>query len=118
MKNFDGLEYLKLSKWNKFVYRFLNFFASIPGKFLGLFKAIGRFFKNIGLGIGRECKDLVTTFVNGDWKTKLSYVFMGFGNIARGQILRGILFLLFEIVFIVYMITTGGYWLSLLPSLG
>ena len=43
---------------------------------------------------------------------------MGFGNIARGQILRGVLFLLFEIVFIGFMITSGVYWLSMLPSLG
>ena len=118
MKKIDELEYLKLSKWNKFVYRFLSFFAAIPGKLWGLVKGIGNFFKNIGLGIGRECKDIVTTFIQGDWKTKLSYLVMGFGNIARGQILRGILFLLFEIVFIVYMITTGVYWLSKLPSLG
>ena len=118
MKKIDGLEYLKLSKWNKFVYRFLSFFASIPGKLWGMVKSIGKFFKNLGLGIGRECKDIVTTFVRGDWKTKLSYLFMGFGNIARGQILRGVLFLLFEIVFIVYMVTTGFYWLSKLPSLG
>ena len=118
MKKTDELEYLKLSKWNKFVYRFLSFFAAIPGKLLGLLKGIGNFFKNIGLGIANECKDIVTTFVQGDWKTKVSYLVVGFGCLARGQILRGILFLLFEVVFIFYMITTGGYWLGMLPSLG
>ena len=118
MKKIDELEYLKLSKWNKFVCRFVNFFASIPGKLWGLIKSIGGLFKKLGLGIGSECKDIVTTFVKGDWKTKLSYLVMGFGNIARGQILRGILFLLFEIVFIFYMVTTGVKWLSKLPTLG
>ncbi|MBR2604668.1 MAG: ABC transporter permease subunit [Clostridia bacterium] len=58
------------------------------------------------------------TFVNGDWKTRLSYVIMGFGNIARGQVLRGLLFLIFEIVFIGYMVLAGVYWMSMLPSLG
>ncbi|MBQ6348435.1 MAG: ABC transporter permease subunit [Clostridia bacterium] len=58
------------------------------------------------------------TFVNGDWKTKLSYLVMGFGNIARGQVLRGLLFLLFEVVFIGYMVLAGVYWMSMLPSLG
>ena len=118
MKKIDGLEYLKLSKWNKFVYRFLSFFAAIPGKLLNLCKGIGKAVVKFFTGIGRSLQDIVMTFVQGDWKTKLSYLFMGFGNIARGQILRGILFLLFEIVFIFYMITTGGYWLSKLPSLG
>ena len=118
MKKYDELEYLKLSKWNKFLYRFTSFFAAIPKKLLNGVLSIGRFFKNIGLSIGREAKDIITTFINGDWKTKISYLVMGFGCIARGQILRGILFLLFEIIFIGYMITTGGYWLSMLPSLG
>ena len=82
------------------------------------FKKIGNGFVNFFKAIGREAKDIVTTFVRGDWKTKISYLVMGFGCIARGQILRGILFLLFEIVFIGYMIIQGGYWLSMLPSLG
>ena len=88
-------------------------------------KTIDDFFKKIGGGIvsvfraiGNEFKDIVTTFIHGDWKTKLSYLVMGFGCIARGQILRGILFLVFELVFIGYMIFQGAYWLKMLPSLG
>ncbi|MBO4562238.1 MAG: sugar ABC transporter permease [Clostridia bacterium] len=86
---------------------------------------VGDFFKKVGGGIagffrsiGNEAKDIVTTFVNGDWKTKISYLVMGFGCLARGQILRGILFLLFEIVFVGYMVLWGFKWLSKLPSLG
>ena len=118
MRKYSDVEYLKLSKFKRFLYRFLSFFAGIPG-------AVGRFFKKIGLGakqvvlaIGKEFKDIYTTFVNGDWKTKLSYPIMGFGCLARGQILRGIMFLLFEIVFVGYMIVAGAHWLSKLPTLG
>ncbi len=118
MKKISDLEYLKLSKGQKFLYKLGSFFAAIPGAILNFFKKIGQFFAKIGTGIGREVKDIVTTFVHGDWKTKISYFVMGFGNIARGQVLRGLLFLLFEAVFIVYMIVAGGYWLSMLPSLG
>ena len=84
------------------------------------FEKIWAGIKKFFVGIGKGCKDIVTTFVNGDWKTKVSYFVMGFGNITRGQILRGLLFLLFEIVFIVYMVLPrgGGYWMSMLPSLG
>ena len=118
MKIQDEMEYLKLSKGRKFLYRLQSFFQAIPKKLGGGFAAIGRFFKNLVLGVGRECKDIVTTFIQGDWKTKLSYLFMGFGNIARGQILRGILFLLFEVVFILFMVFYGGYYLRMLGSLG
>ena len=114
----NDLEYLKLNKFQKFLYNIKRFILSIPGFFVGLGKGIVNFFKKCGLGIKNEFLFLTGTFINGDWKTKVSYVIMGFGNIARGQILRGVLFLLFEVVFIFYMITTGFYWLSMLPTLG
>ena len=118
MKHYSDLEFLQLSKWQKFLYRLLSFFASIPrGLKNGVF-AIGRFFKNAAMGIGREFRDLVTTFRDGDGNTKLSYLIMGWGCLRRGQILRGIMFLLFELIFILYMVFWGGYWLSMLPSLG
>ena len=100
MKRYSDLEYLKLSKWERFQYKFLSFFASIPVAIWHAICGIGKWFKKAGLGIVNEIKDVVMTFVNGDWKTKLSYPIMGFGNIARGQPLRGLLFLLGEVVFI------------------
>ena len=118
MKRYSDLEFLKLSKGQKFLYKLTSFFAAIPRAIGNLFLAIGRFFKNLGLGVANECKDIFTTFKEGDWKTRASFLVMGLGSIARGQVLRGLLFLLFEIVFIFYMVTTGGYWMSMLPSLG
>ena len=114
----NDLEFLKLSKWQKFLYKLRQFFLNIPAAILGFFSQIGGAVKNAALAAGNECKDILTTFTQGDWKTKVSYLVMGFGCLARGQILRGVLFLLFEVVFIGYMILSGGYWLSMLPSLG
>ena len=114
----NDLEFLKLSKWQKFLYKLRLLFLSIPAAFTGLFARIGGLFKNAALAVVNEGKDILTTFTQGDWKTKVSYLVMGFGCLARGQILRGILFLLFEAVFIVYMVTTGAYWLSKLGTLG
>ena len=118
MSQLSDLEFLKLSKGQKFVYKITRFFTGIPKAILGFFLKIWGFLKKGGTAIGTELADIVSTFVHGDWKTKLSFFVMGFGNIARGQILRGLLFLLFEIVFIGFMIVSGGYWLSMLPSLG
>jgi len=118
MKKYSDLEYLKLSKGKKFLYKLASFFCSIPQKIAGVFLALWSLIKNIVLAVSHEAADIWTTFVKGDWKTKVSFLVMGFGNIARGQILRGLLFLLFEVVFIGYMILSGGYWLSMLPSLG
>ena len=118
MAQLSDLEFLKLSKGQKFRYKLGRFFTGIPKGIGHFFLQIWDFLKKGGKGIGREIADIVNTFVHGDWKTKLSFFVMGFGNIARGQILRGLLFLIFEIVFIGFMIISGGYWLSMLPSLG
>lgn len=118
MTRYSDLEYLKLSKGQRFLYKLALFFCSIPTFFKNLGLKILNFFKSLGLSIAKEFKFLTETFKNGSAPTRISYLVMGFGNLARGQILRGILFLLFEIVFIGYMVLTGAHWLSMLPSLG
>ena len=118
MKKLTDLQYLRLGKWKKFLYKVGRFFASIPLAIWNFIKKIGSFFAGLGIRIKEEAVDIVKTFVRGDWKTKVSYLVMGFGSIARGQVLRGILFFLFEVVFIVYMVVAGGHWVSMLPSLG
>lgn len=118
MKRYSDLEYLRLNKWQRFVHKLALFFVGIPKWFANTGIKIGRFFKKLGVGFVNEIKDIINTFINGDWKTRVSYVIFGFGNIARGQVLRGILFLIFEGVFIFYMISSGGYWLSKMPTLG
>lgn len=56
--------------------------------------------------------------VNGSLATKLSAIVFGLGNIVNQQILKGLLFLTAEIVYIVFMCTNGFHALSMLPSLG
>ena len=118
MKQYSDLEFLRLSRRKRFLYRLASFFASIPRSIANFFRNIGRFFKKIGLGIVGEVKDVAHTFAAGDYKTKLSFFIMGFGCLLRGQILRGLMFMLFEAVFIFYMVTSGAHWLAMLPSLG
>ena len=118
MKKYSDLEYLKLPKWNRLVYTIMCLICGIPSGIVGFFKnifgAVAKGFK----AVYDEIADILMTFVHGDWKTKISYLVMGFGSIARGQILRGILFLAMEVIFIGYMALYGVYWMSMLPSLG
>ena len=118
MQTLDALSYLKLTKGQKFGYKLKCFFSAIPQWFKKTGIKIGKFFAKLGIGIFNFFKNLIVTFKNGDWKTRVSYVVMGFGSIARGQVFRGILFLGFEILFIFYMAFWGGYHLSKLGSLG
>ena len=119
MKQYSDLEYLKLPKWKRFLYTIACFFAAIPGAVWGFIKKTGKSIADACIDVKDGFVDIGRTFRYGDWKTRTSFFVMGFGNLARGQILRGILFLLFEIVFFVYMFLGNGiYWLSMLPSLG
>ncbi len=112
------LDYLKLSKAAKIGYDFLSFLKRIP---MGIVRGVQKLFRSIWHIIclfGANVKDVVMTFVNGDWKTRISFLVMGFGNCARGQWLRGILFFLFQTVFNLYMFNFGMPYLAKFSTLG
>ena len=117
-KMLSDLDYLKLSKIQQFFYKLKMFFVGIPSWFVRLFKKIGRGVKTLGIKIGDGFMDIYNTFRKGSWKTRVSYFVMGFGNLAVGQILRGLLFLFMELAFVFYMVFAGGHWLSQFGSLG
>lgn len=114
MKKLNSLEYLKLSKPQALWYDVRMFFCAIPGWFKALFLSLWNAIKNFGENVRDEFLDIVNTFKKGNWAVKLSFLVFGLGNLYYGQVLRGILFLVFEIVFIVYMaLPTGGvYWMN------
>ena len=114
MKKLNDLEYLQLTKFQAFLYDLKVFLCAIPGWLLSLLLAIGAFFKKSALAVKNEFVDIITTFTKGNWAVKLSFLFFGFGNLYYGQIMRGLLFLVFEIVFVGYMLVPSGgiYWLS------
>ncbi len=114
MKRLNDLEYLKLGKFAALLYKLKLFFCAIPLFFKNLVVKIWELIKSCGRGIKDEFVDIFTTFTKGNWAVKTSYFVFGFGNIYYGQILRGLLFLLFEVVFFVYMfIPSGGlHWLA------
>ena len=116
MRRLSDLEYLKLSKMAAFWYNLKLFILStFPRWFWNSF-CVGtwNFLKKFGCGIKDGFLDIITTFAKGNWAVRLSFILFGFGNLYYGQILRGILFLLFEVVFIGYMVVPSGglHWLG------
>lgn len=114
MKRLNDLDYLKLNKFQAFLYKLKLFFCAIPRWLLSAIIAIGRFFVGIVVAIKNEFVDIGTTFKKGNWAVKLSFFIFGFGNLYHGQIMRGLFFLFFELIFIGYMLIPSGgiYWLS------
>ncbi|WP_196803061.1 carbohydrate ABC transporter permease [Butyrivibrio sp. MC2013] len=63
-------------------------------------------------------KSLGDIFKEGGLPCRLSFILFGAGNIGNSQIVKGILFLLTEIAYIVYMIMSGVHNLAALATLG
>lgn len=118
MQRKTDLEYLQLNKFRKLIYNLLLFFSLIPTYILNFLKKCWTKIKKFGIAIKDMFVDIGHTWKVGSWKTRVSFFIMGFGNLARKQILKGLLFFIFEAVFIFYMIVAGGHWLSKFPSLG
>ncbi|MBQ8110270.1 MAG: sugar ABC transporter permease [Clostridia bacterium] len=112
------LNYLKLSKPQKLLYNAGRFFKSIPGRIAGGIKGLAMSVVRLIKGLALSIVDLFTTFRDGDWKTRLSYLVMGSGSFARGQWGRGLLFFLFQTVFNLYMVNFGIAYLGKLSTLG
>ncbi len=112
------LEYFKMSPFEKLRFKIKRFFKRIPSAFAAFFKAIPKklyklwsAFAGAFLNIGRAAKE-------GDMWTRSSFVVMGAGLVRRKQYLRGILYFLFEVAFVLYMVFFGGRYLSKMGSLG
>ena len=70
--------------------------------------------------IGRAVKrrlariqEFFSHFADGDGITKGSYLLMGLGHICRGQAIRGGIYLLLQVLFILYTVTFGGRYLAM-----
>ena len=118
MKKINNLEYLKLNKFKRLLYKIASFFIAIPTAFKNLGIKIWHAIKKFSLTIKDIFVTIGTTFAKGSWKTRVSYFIMGFGNFSRKQHLKGLFFFIFEVVFISYMFIAGGYWLGKFSTLG
>jgi len=130
VKKLTRSEYFKLNGVQKLLYNILLFLYAIPVTAAKVVVAAWKGLKGFCVKCKNGIVDIFVTFIKGSWQTKISYLIMGFGNITRGQILRGLLFLAFECVFFGYMygpgkispvdgyIQNGVYWLYMFKTLG
>ena len=98
--------YKKENIFVRFGRGFVRFFTkSIPNFFVktipGFFIKIGRGTKNFFVTFGKR-------FVDGSIGTKLSHFIFGSGNLFRGQIIKGIIYLLLQVGFVLYMVLCPG----------
>ena len=107
------LDYVQMTKSQQIAYKVRSFFTGIPGAIGMLGRIIAFFLKKLFSFIGTGFKNYGERFARGDGATKASYLIMGAGNMAHGQLMKGIIFFACEIGYFVYMATFGLKWLSL-----
>lgn len=112
------IEYMSMPRKQQVSYKLKEGLHKVGQGFVGFFLAIGRFFKKFGKNTVKAGHEVGYAVKNGDVWTRLSFLFLGTSHIARGQVLKGIVYLLIEALFVFYMITTGGQALVNLVTLG
>ena len=119
VQRISELEYLKKTGWQKFVYNLGYFFRTIPQNLKHFFTVtLVALLLKMWLSVKGSFMGIVDAARHGDWKTRMSFGIMGFSQLARKQIMRGLAYLLFEILFILYMVLFGGSQLAMFGTLG
>lgn len=118
MRRISSLEYLSMSKPRRIWYKVYSFILNIP-------LSIGRFIRNIPFAIWGLLKKIGAWFMGvidalryGNWKTRMSALIWGFGCFAYRQIGHGIMYLGYEILFVLYMVFFGSTYLGKFGTLG
>ncbi len=104
------LNYFAMSPLEKILYKFKNFFCGFGRGFCSFWVKIAKMIAAFFIGVFAIARDYVLNFIYGNFVTKLSYVIMGMGHFTRGQVIRGLLYLIAEIAFAVYMIFLNGWF--------
>ena len=112
------IQYLSYSKPKRALLKTGHFFKSIPSKIWIFLKKIPYFFGKLFKKMAIPFICLYEALLYGDWKTKLTFLVSGFGEVTRKQYIRGILHFVFEVLFIIYMALFGGGYLSKLGNFG
>lgn len=112
------VDYVQLNPFQKFGYNFTEFCKKVPGSISHFFKSLGNGIVKFFTGIVNGFKNYGTTFMKGDLATKLSYIIFGAGDLHKGKYYKGILYFLVEVLYIIFMITFGGKYLSQIGTLG
>lgn len=112
------IEYLSMSGPQRTFFKTVDFFRSLPQRIERKGARFPSKLRNFGKKLMGPVNTCVDAAVHGDWRTRLSFLFMGFGQITRHQIIRGVCYFVYEVAFIIYMALFGGKYLKAMPSLG
>ncbi len=107
------LDYYALSGPQRLLWKLKQFFKNLGKNFCGFWVGVAKAIAGFFAGVFGGVRDVCRNWWRGDVFTKLSYLFMGTGHLFRGQVVRGILYLLLEVAFAAYMVIFGNGYLAM-----
>ncbi|NLW79049.1 MAG: sugar ABC transporter permease [Ruminococcaceae bacterium] len=84
----------------------------------GLGATISRGVRGFGHAVSSFFKEIGAAFSQGDWRTRTSFIIMGFGCFTRKQFVKGLIYFAVEVLFILYMVFFGAHYLQDIGTLG
>ncbi len=105
------LTYYKLTFFQRIGYRLKKFFKGVPSGFKNFWVNLGKKIGGFFVDLGHDIRSFAKGFIDGDLFTKGSYALMGLGHVSRGQIVKGILYMILEGAFIAFLALFGGQYL-------
>ena len=76
-------------------------------------RRVGSTAKSSARTIAGRTKDYFAHFRDGDGITRASYLIMGLAHLRRGQVVRGLIYLAAQVLFILYMLFFGWQYISM-----
>ena len=101
------VQYLSLTKAERTLVDLGEFFRGFGRGFVNFFKGIPHALARLGKKIAAPFIFLVDAFKKGTWLLRGNFLVFGLYQLTHRQVMRGALYLLYEIVFIWFMATTG-----------
>ena len=108
----DKSNYFLMNPFQKFFYKAKKALLGFPAAFVRFFSKLGRGIARLFVRLGKGTRDYFAGFAKGNALTKGSYAIMGLGHMGRGQFAKGFIYLLIEILFILYMLFFGAPYLG------
>ena len=112
------IQYLSLSKWERALVNVGTFFKNFAKGFVNFFKGIPHKLYCFWNKLKAPFITLYEAWRKGSWMVRMNFGVFGFYQITHREIARGVLYLLYEIVFLWFLISTGSGYLAKLGTLG
>ncbi|MDD4082766.1 MAG: sugar ABC transporter permease [Sphaerochaetaceae bacterium] len=110
--------YHLMNFFEKFIFHLINFFKNLPSALWIFLVKFSKGFIRFFVKLAHDTVDFFLIFKQGDVWTKLSFVFMGLGDIIKKRFLQGFIFLGSEIGFIFFFFQFALKYLKDFGTLG